>query len=85
MLLATNLSIKLVLVLEFVKSHRDLGAIINSGLKIRVHVRDLVRKVAGLTSNLLSIKDLSLWYHCLSVLLIYFRLLLLYMKCWICM
>ena len=38
--------------LEIVENHRDLGVIVGSGLRFYVHVRDLVRKAAGLASNL---------------------------------
>ena len=39
--------------LEIVENHRDLGVIVDSSLKFHVHVRNLVRKAAGLASNLL--------------------------------
>ena len=34
--------------LEIVENHQDLGGLVESGLKFHVHVRDLVRKAAGL-------------------------------------
>ena len=40
-------------ILEIVENHQDLGVILDSGLKFHVDVRDLVRKAAGLASNLL--------------------------------
>ena len=39
--------------LEIVEYHRDLEVIVDRSLKFHVHVRDLVRKAAGLASNLL--------------------------------
>ena len=37
-------------ILEIVENHRDIGVIVDSGLKFHVHVRDLVHKAAGLAS-----------------------------------
>ena len=39
--------------LEIVENHRDVRVIVDSGLKFHIHVRDLVRKAAGLARNLL--------------------------------
>ena len=40
-------------VLEIVTCHKDLGVVIETGLKFHCHVRELVCKVAGLSSSLL--------------------------------
>ena len=39
--------------LDFVECHRDLGVLINRGLKFHNHVGDVVRKAAGLANSLL--------------------------------
>ena len=39
--------------LRFVRSSRDLGVLVDEGLKFHLHVGDVVRKVGGLMSNLL--------------------------------
>jgi hypothetical protein len=40
-------------VLEFVDSHRDLGVVVDNQLRFHGHVRDIVRRAAGLCSSLL--------------------------------
>lgn len=39
--------------LEFVESHRDLGVVVDTTLRFHHHVRSVVQKAAGLSSNLL--------------------------------
>jgi hypothetical protein len=39
--------------LEFVQSHRDLGVVVDVGLKFHHHVREVVGKASGLANNLL--------------------------------
>ena len=39
--------------LRFLDSHRDLGVLVDSSLRFHIHVRDVVRRAAGLSSSLL--------------------------------